>query len=119
MSEPLASLVKKIDQKVIAASGKHKPGIQLGTYFIFNDRPGLADQLRALAKKEGLQRVSLAIGNAPPRYEVNGEAELTVVIYSPGRRQNPVTANFALRPGELDETTSNAIVEALSKVLPK
>lgn len=119
MSDPLARLVKNIDKKLIEVAGKYKPGVPLGTYFIFNDRPGLADRLRDLAKKDNLQRVSLAIGNVPPRYEVNGEAELTVVIYSPGRRQNPVTANFALRSGELDQTTSDAIVEAISKVLPK
>jgi hypothetical protein len=117
MSEPLTSLVKKMDERVNAAAGKHKAA--LGTYFIFNDRPGLADQLRNLAKKENLKRVSLAIGNAPPRYEVSGEAEVTVVIYSPGRRRNPVTANFAFRQGELDDEASEAILEALTKVLPK
>jgi hypothetical protein len=30
-----------------------------------------------------------------------------------------VVANFALRKGELDESKRDAIVEALSKVLPK
>jgi len=120
VSDPLASLVKKIDQTINEASGKYPGGRKLGTFLIIGDGNGRADQLRDLARKEGLQRVSLCLGAAPPRYEVNNEADVTVVIYNPNRpgRQS-VTANFALRKGELDETMSEAIVEALSKVLPK
>jgi hypothetical protein len=45
---------------------------------------------------------------------------VTVVIYNPGRpgRQS-VLANFALRKGELDSTKTDAIVAALSNVLPR
>jgi hypothetical protein len=116
----LTSLVKKMDQKVKEATGKYAEGRSLGAYLIVNDTAGLADQLRDMAKTEGLQRVSLCIGAAPPRYEVANEADLTVVIYNPGRRnQQSVVANFALRRGELDDATSDTIVAALSKVLPK
>jgi hypothetical protein len=73
-----------------------------------------------MAKNEGLQRVSLCIGAAPPRYELSGEADVTVVIYNPGRRnEQAVQANFALRKGELDDAKSDAIVAALAQVLPK
>jgi len=42
------------------------------------------------------------------------------VIYRLGkRRREPVTANSALRKGELDEAKTDAIVTALSEVLPK
>jgi hypothetical protein len=120
MSDPLTGLVKKMDQKVKEATGKYAEGRSLGTYLIVNDAAGLADQLRGMAQKEGLQRVSLCIGAAPPRYEVASEADVTVVIYNPGRRnQQQVMANFALRKGELNDTTSDAIVAALVKVLPK
>jgi hypothetical protein len=115
----LTSLVKKIDLQM-ATAGKYPEGRKLGIFFIMSDAPGLADQLRDLARKENLHHVSFCIGAVPPRYEVNGEAEVTVVIYNPARRnQQAVTANFALRPGELDETQRDAIVEALAKVLPK
>lgn len=118
MSDSLTSLVKTIDQKVNEASGKYPR--KLGTFVIIGDAKGRAEQLRELAKNEALGRVTLCIGAAPPRYEVSSEAEVTVVIYNPERpgRQS-VQANFALRPGQLDETTSDAIVAALSKVLPK
>jgi hypothetical protein len=120
MSDPLTGLVKKIDEAVNAASGKYPGGRRLGTFVIFRDTPGLADQLRAMAKNESLQRVTLSIGAAPPRYEVNPAADVTVVIYTPGRPgQNRVTANFALSECDLDESQSDAIVAALAKVLPK
>ena len=116
LSDPLTGLVKKVDDKVKAAAGQYKGG--LGAYFIFPDAPGLADRLRSLAKTEALSHVSLAIGVAPPRYEVAPEAEVTAVIYSPGRRNNPVTANFALRKGELNDARADDIVKAIAAVLP-
>ena len=116
----MTGLVKKIDEKMIEAAGKHPGGQKLGAYVIFGDSTGLADQLRGLGKKQDLKGVSLCIGAVPPRYELNQDADLTVVIYNPARRnQQTVQANFALRKGELDETQRDAIVAALTKVLPK
>jgi hypothetical protein len=120
MSDPLTSLVKKIDHRLNEVSGKYAGGRKLGAFVIMPDAPSLADQLRGLAQKESLQRVNLSIGAAPPRYEVNKEADVTVVIYIPGRPgKQTVAANFALRRRELDETTGEAILAELSKVLPK
>jgi hypothetical protein len=92
----------------------------LGAYVIFDsNNAGLEQRLKALAEKEGLQRVNLCIGAPPPDYEVSKDADVTVVIYSDGqRREQHVTANFALRKGELDEAKTNAIVRALTNVLP-
>jgi hypothetical protein len=116
----LTSLVKQIDDTVNEAAGKQKNGQHLGTFVIIGEAEGRAEQLRKLAEKEGLKQMSLCIGTAPPRYEVSNEAEVTVVIYTVGRPgQQQVVANFALRKGELDETKRDAIVAALSKVLPK
>jgi hypothetical protein len=114
----LTSLVKKIDERMEKAAGKTpRP---LGAYFIFPGANGLDQQLRGIAQSQSLRRVNLCIGVLPPRYEVNNEADMTVVIYSVGQRnQQHVTANFALRRGELDEETIDAIAKALSDVLPK
>lgn len=120
MNEPLASLVKTIDETVNAASPKYPGGRRLGTFVIMPDKAGLADQLRGMAKQESLSRVNLCIGAAPPRYEINPAADVTVVIYTPGRpNKNVVTANFALQNSDLDRCMSDEIIEALSKVLPK
>jgi hypothetical protein len=114
----LASLVKRMDETINAASGKHPQ--KLGTFVIIGDAPGRVEELRGLAECESLKRVTLCVGDAPARYEVNKNAEVTVVIYTPGRPgRQTVTANFTMRPGELDAARSDAIIAALSNVLPK
>jgi hypothetical protein len=118
MSDPLTGLVKKIDEKLEAASAKYPN--KLGTFVIIGNTDGRAEQLRGLATCESLQRVTLCIGAAPQRYEVNPDVDVTVVIYSVGRPgRQTVTANFALRTGELDEAKCDAILAALANVLPK
>jgi hypothetical protein len=115
----LTGLVKKIEQRLDAAVGKtaRPPGVFV--VFVRNS-DGLDKRLRDMAEKAGLKRVSLCIGRPPDDYEVARGADVTVVIYSDGlRREQRVTANFALRKGELDEAKADAIVKALSSVLPK
>jgi len=118
-SDSLTGLVKKIEQQVEAASGKHPR--TLGAYVIFQtNSDGLDLQLRGMAETASLTRVCLGIGVPPKEYEVAPEADVTVVIYNAGRRgQQHVTANFALRKGELNEAKADAIVKALSDALPK
>jgi len=114
----LTGLVKKMDQRLETGwKGGRTPGV----YVIHLDNEdGLDGELRQLAEREGLKRVCLGIGVPPDEYQVAGDAEVTVVFYSRGPRlQQKVTANFALRQGELDAARTEAIVEALSAVLPK
>lgn len=115
----MTSLVKRIEQHTETAAAKAPR--TLGVYVIIDNKDDcLAEQLRSMAETEALKRVSLCIGPPPKDYEIAKEADMTVVIYSAGRRnQQKVTANFALRNGELDETKADAIVKALSDVLPK
>jgi hypothetical protein len=114
----LTSLVKQIDQRLGTAGKTPRP---LGTFVIFvNNSAGLENKLRTLAEKEGLKRVSLCIGAPPKDYEVAQDADITIVIYTVGRRtQQHVTANFSFRRGDLDGARTNAIFKALSDVLPK
>jgi hypothetical protein len=117
-SDALTSLVKKIDQSMGTAGKSPRP---LGLYIIFvNNSDGLDKKLRELAEKESLTHVNFGIGAPPDQYEVSKNAEITAVIYSPGRRpEQHVTTNFALWKHELDEAKTKAIVKAVSEVLPK
>ena len=116
----MTSLVKKIDRVVDESATRQPGGQKLGVFVIIGDADGRAEQLRGLAKKESLTRVSFCIGTAPPRYEVNKGVDVTVVIYTVGRPgRQEVTANFALLKGELGVTKRDDIAAALSKVLPK
>jgi hypothetical protein len=115
----LTGLVKKIDRRLEEAVGKTPRAA--GAFVLFvNNADGLDRRLREMAEKEALKRVSLCIGAPPQDYGVADDADVTVVIYSLGRRpQQKVTANFALRKGELDEAKADAIVKALSEMLPR
>ncbi len=114
----MTSLVKKLDKQLDAAGKSDRPP---GAYIIFvNNSDGLDKQLQGIAEKEALKRVHLCIGAPPDDYAVAKDADVTVVIYKVGqRRQEKVTANFALRQGELDDAKTDAIVKALSEALPK
>jgi hypothetical protein len=115
----LTGLVKQIDERLESTPVKtpRPPGV----FVIFLKNPdGLDGQLRATAEKVGLKRVSQCIGTAPQDYEVAQEADITVVIYRSGPGgDNKVSANFALRKGELDQAKTAAIVKALSDALPR
>jgi hypothetical protein len=117
-SDSLTSLVKKIDQRMQGAL--HKTPNSLGAFVMFmNDAPGLDQRLRSLAEKEALKQVAVGIGAPPADYAIAPEADLTVVVYPPSRRRaQKVTANFALRKGELDDAKTDAIVKAIAAVLP-
>ena len=94
------------------ADGKYAVGRKLGTFVIMRDAHGRADQLRGLAQKQALERVSLCIGDAGPRYAVAPEAEVTVVIYNPARRgQQSVQANFAFLKGEPVKSASPTVAQ--------
>lgn len=118
-SDPLTGLVKKIDERIDAMQSK--PPRAPGAYLIVNNNAaGLDQQLRGMAEREALKRVNLCIGAPPADYEVSPDADVTVVIYNLNRRgQQKVTANFALRTGELTDAKTEAILKALSDVLPK
>jgi hypothetical protein len=112
VSDPLTSLVKKID----AATAKHKDA-RMGSFVVFcSDTDGLEDKLKDLAKKEGLEHVVLTIDNpqGPQRYKIAKDADVTVVLY----KQQNVKVNRAFRKGELKDKDVEEIVGDLSKILP-
>ena len=117
VSDPLTSLVKKLDKQVAKASiGRREPE-KLGVFIVFcSDDAEMGPRLRDLIVKEGLRHVVLCTHNVagPKRYAVAKEADLTVVVYDD--REN-VTANFALRKGELDTKKAKDIITALNRVL--
>jgi hypothetical protein len=114
----LTGLVKKIDQRLEATAGQWPRPV--GVYVIFvNKFDGLDRQLREMAANASLKRVSLSIGAPPAAYEIANAADVTAVVYNLGwRNEQSVTANFALRKGELDEAKADAIAKAVFEVLP-
>jgi len=113
ISDPLTSLVKKIDAAT-AANSKAR----MGSFVVFlSDTEGLKGQLKKLATDEHIKKTVLSIDNpaGPPGYEVSKDADITVVLYT----KRTVKSNYAFRKGELNAKAIAQIVADIPKILPE
>lgn len=116
LSDPLASLAKKID----AATEKNSE-CKMGSFIVFlNDDEGIEKKLKDLADKEHLTKISLATlpnkaGPDPKAYKIAKDAEVTVVLYS----KNKCQANYAFKKGEMTDSDVDKIVADVAKILPE
>ncbi len=114
LSDPLASLAKKID----AATDKNSE-CKMGSFIVFlNDDEGIDKKLKDLADKEHLEKISLATlssKSGPEAYKIAKDADVTVVLYS----KNKCQANYAFKKGELTDSAVDKIVTDLTKILPE
>jgi hypothetical protein len=111
-SEPLTSLVKKIDKK-IAEEAKLKSFVVLMT-----TEPGtVKEDLTKLAKEASVKNIPLTmIGekDGPPDYEISSDADVTVMMWN----QGAVKTNLGFK-GELTEKDIETIVSNIPKLLGK
>src|SRR5262245_57342853 len=113
ISDPLTSLVKKLD----AAAAKNKDA-HMGSFFVFcTDQEGLEAKLKEFVDKEKIEKVVLTIDNPaePSRYKIAKDADVTVVLYT-GQK---VKANHAYKKGELTAAEVDKILADLPKILEK
>jgi hypothetical protein len=113
VSDPLTSLVKKID----AATAKNSD-CRMGSFVVFlNGDEGLEKKLKELAKKDKIEHTVLSIDNpaGPKGYNIAKDADVTVVLYT----KRNVKANYAFKKGELKEADVEKIVAEISKILPE
>ena len=118
ISDPLTSLVKRIDGQLAARAAVRKGRLRHGVFVIFcNEDPEMRKKLEGLAGGEQLKQVVLCTNPpaGPKRYKVAKEADVTVVVYD---ESESVTANFPLKKGELTEDKARAIVTVVIKALP-
>jgi predicted protein tyrosine phosphatase len=109
-SEPLASLVKKIDEK-IGENGKLKSFVVILT----DKGDKSADDLRKLATDAGVKHVPLTLHQnleGPGDYEIARDADITVLMW----RGHKVKVNRAYK-GELTDQDVSAIVADIPKAL--
>ena len=112
ISDPLTSLVKKID----AATAENKD-CKMGSFVVFcSDDEGLEGKLKDLAKKEDLKKIVLTIDNpaGPSAYKIAKDADVTVVLY----QKQEVKANYAFKKGEFHEEDIGKIVADVAKIIP-
>ena len=109
-SEPLASLVKKIDEK-IGENGKLKSFVVMMT----KEGEKTGEALKKLAADASVKHVPLTmIGekDGPPDYEISSDADVTVLMW----KQHKVKVNHAFK-GELSDKDIETVVSSIPKVL--
>ena len=109
-SEPLASLVKQIDEK-IGENDKLKGFVDI----IPRKGENPAEDLRKLAEKAGIKNVPLTIGESPdgpPDYEIAKGADVTVLMWN----HHHVKVNRAYK-GALTEQDVRDVVSDIPKLL--
>ncbi len=114
LSDPLTSLVKKID----AATEKNS-GCNMGSFVVFlAPEEGFDKKLKDLAEKEHLEKISLATLSTPAGpngYKIAKNADVTVVLYA----KNQCKVNYAFKKGELKEADVDKIVADINKITPE
>jgi hypothetical protein len=113
ISDPLTSLVKKIDK----ATAKNSDA-KMGSFAVFlNDDEGMEAKVKDLAKNEKLDKIVLTIDTpqGPGRYKIAKEADVTVILY----KDKQVVVNHAFKKGELKDKDIDQVVADLSKILPE
>src|SRR5262249_1185571 len=113
VSDPLTSLVKKIDEATAANKSS-----RMGSFVVFlNGDEKLKKQLKEVAEKEKINNTVLTIENpsGPSGYDIPKDADVTVVLYT----KKTVKANYAFKKGELKGQDVDKIVADISKILPE
>jgi hypothetical protein len=114
LSDPLASLVKKLD----AATDKHSDA-KMGSFVVFlNDSEDIDQKLKDLADKEHLSKISLAVMSnkaGPEAYKVPKDADVTVILYN----KNKCEASYAFKKGELTKKDVDQIAADVAKIVEK
>jgi hypothetical protein len=107
----LTSLVKQLD----AAVGKNKAANMRGFVVMLTDSDKAEGQLKALAEKEGVKNVSLAVDNptGPPSYKIAKDADIVVVFY----KNKKVVVNHAFKKGEINDKAIAQVVADVPKIL--
>jgi hypothetical protein len=111
-SEPLASLVKQIDQK-IGENASLKSFVVIMT----KDGEQTREALKKLATDAGVKKIPLTmIGeiDGPPDYEISRDSDVTVLMW----KQHSVKVNHGFK-GELTEKDIETIVSDIPKLLSK
>ena len=110
-SEPLTSLVKKIDEK-IGENNKLKSFVVIMTT---KDGEKTGESLKKLASDASVKHIPLTmIGekDGPPDYELSSDADVTVLMW----HQNKVKVNHAFK-GELTDKDIETVVSSIPKLL--
>src|SRR5262249_11634817 len=113
LSDPLGKLVGKLDKTLTEYK---EAELRAWATFLADDQVSLDPKVVAWSKKHATGTVPLGVFEdpvGPPSYLLAKEADVTVLLSV----NQKVAANFAYRPGELDDTAIEAILKSLRKMV--
>jgi hypothetical protein len=115
VSGPLVSLVKKLDAEV--ARNKSEKVRLRAVVVVLSEDEGMGEKLKALAQKEEIRNVSLALLSppGPKHFKLSPAADVTVVLY----RNLRVAANHAFKKGELNEKAIEAVLRDVPRIVSR
>jgi hypothetical protein len=111
VGEPLVRLLAKLDAAAVKNAKQ-----EMGSFAVFvGDDTVLQPKLQAVAEKQKLAKLVLAIEPAPgpAEYKLSPEADVTVMFYN----EHEVLANHAFRKGELNDAAIEKILADLPKIV--
>jgi len=112
LAEPVGKLVHKLDK----AMEEHKTSeLRVWVTFLADDATALDPKVVQWGKKNATGNVPLGIFGdevGPPTYLLNRAADVTVLL----SHKQKVVANFAFRPGELNDAAIQQILKTLPKI---
>jgi hypothetical protein len=114
INAPVIRLIKKLE----GATATHQKQ-RLGSYVVLLCDPlNREKELKALAEKEKIRHMHLAMAAPYKRFQAKfgAEAETTVILATSARQ---VKASYAYRKGELTDKAIDQILVDVPKVLPK
>jgi hypothetical protein len=116
LSEPLGKLAAKIDH--MAADGAVPDLRTWLTLLDVGKQPDLERRLIAWGQQHAIRTMPLGIFEddvGPPSYRLHRDADVTVLVFV----NQKVTANFALRAGDLSDAKIDEIVKAVEQLRTK
>jgi hypothetical protein len=105
-------LVKKLDQTVADS----KDPKRAAWVVLLTDDDKAEAKLKALAEKEGIKNVILAIESptGPQNYKIAKDADMTVLLYE----KKVVKKNYVFEKGKFSDKDGEAILAALKEIVP-
>jgi hypothetical protein len=114
LSDPLAQLLVKCDEAI----AKQPKDAMIGWMTVLGEKSVGLDELGKWAKQKGLKAVPVGVFDdpvGPPSYKLAEDADVTVILFV----EKKVVANFAFRPGELDDPAVRRVAEEFSRLARK
>jgi hypothetical protein len=114
LSDPLGKLVAQIDQ---AMADHKKAGLHAWVTFLSDQQLELDPKVVKWSERFAIRGVPLGIFEkdplGPPSFRLSQDADVTVLMVV----KQKVVANFAYRPGELNDDKVKEIMSALPRIL--